>query len=536
MLSAYLHGLSGLFGRRRARFSVVMVLTAMGATLAWSCAGTDEPNKKGDDCREGVVVEGYLCENGQWVEHDGPCVGVSCGKNGDCIEQDDQAQCQCDDGYVADGQQCIAENACDGVDCGSNGNCTTDSDGDPRCSCGAGYEADGLSCEPIHDPCVDRTCGPNGDCVVEDGDAECDCDDGYEPAGLVCAEIETEPEPCDDIDCGPNGDCVESNGEGECACIAGYEAQNDYCFEIGEDLCDSVNCGPGGSCVEQGGNAQCSCSSGYEPSDNGLQCIEIPAACANVSGDCGIYILYAGTSQYDVIDYRDTDLAAELDGPIVAAFDIEQMNRAYLLTETSYYRVTTSDFSVVESGALTGIHPELSSGSQVVGAYSIPAAHNGASVGEDGATIIEQSSGTNTHGRALPLGYDPGSSSFESELDPAWVEFTWTQDLQAQKVPSTSAGVRAMWLDHQNSRGFASGSVDDHCTIDAPDTMTGIPIQAVMTDTDIHYAAATHCFPFVQKDSYVDSWPMSRPQAPSAGDIGAAFWHGGSLYIFAGGR
>jgi hypothetical protein len=519
----------------RPRLAIGLVGFVAIAILTGSCAGTDEPNDTGDDCREGVVVEGYLCESGEWVLHDGPCVGVSCGNNGDCIEQNGLAQCRCDDGYVADGQQCVAENACDGVDCGSNGNCTTDSNGDPRCSCGAGYEADGLSCVAVHDPCADRTCGPNGDCVVEDGDAECDCDDGYEPAGLVCAEVETDPEPCDDIDCGPNGDCVESNGEGECACIAGYEAQNDYCFEVGEDPCDSVDCGPGGSCVEQGGQAQCSCSSGYELSDNGLQCVEIPAACANVSGECGIYILYAGTSQYDVTDYRDTDLAAALDGPIVAAFDIEQMNRAFLLTETSYYRITTSDFSVVESGALSSLHPELSSGAAVVSAYSVPAAHGGGSVGEDGVYIIEET-GSESHGRALVLDYDPSGDSFELTLDEAWHTYSWSQDLHPEKVPSATANFRAQWLDHQNSRDFVTGSVDEHCTSGGPDNVTGVPTQAVMTDTHIHFTAATHCFPFMQKHTYANSWPMSRPQAPSPSDIGAAFWHGGSLYVFAGGR
>jgi hypothetical protein len=82
------------------------------------------------------------------------CDDTSCSDAGRCFLNDrDQPYCECDDGYSADGLDCIANDPCAGVDCSGHGTCADEGE-DLTCDCDPGYEADGLECRQIPEDCM----------------------------------------------------------------------------------------------------------------------------------------------------------------------------------------------------------------------------------------------------------------------------------------------------------------------------------------------------------------------------------------------
>ena len=74
------------------------------------------------------------------------CDGIDCGEHGECQEEELEAVCACDSGYVPDGLTCVAgDGVCDDVDCGEFGECD-DAGGTAECLCDDGYRAEDLTC------------------------------------------------------------------------------------------------------------------------------------------------------------------------------------------------------------------------------------------------------------------------------------------------------------------------------------------------------------------------------------------------------
>ncbi len=147
-----------------------------------SCAGEDD-----DD---GVSVGGGS----------GPCKGVTCSGHGTCYEiGDNLVSCNCEEGYVAEGIDCILDDGngngngngngtdtgsdpCAGVTCSGHGNCY-EKDGKPACNCEQGYNAQGTNCveEGTSDPCAGKDCNDHGTCNASTG--QCECEEGWKGDG-----------------------------------------------------------------------------------------------------------------------------------------------------------------------------------------------------------------------------------------------------------------------------------------------------------------------------------------------------------------
>ncbi len=98
----------------------------------------------------GTCNEGLVCNEEKVCVPEGadPCEGVDCSGHGTCEVQDGQASCRCEEGYHAQGLECVSdEDPCAGVDCSGHGTCQVQ-DGQARCVCEDGYRADGLTCVP----------------------------------------------------------------------------------------------------------------------------------------------------------------------------------------------------------------------------------------------------------------------------------------------------------------------------------------------------------------------------------------------------
>ncbi len=551
-------------------WAVALIAFGSGFVVA-SCGGELQT---GSECNEGEIVGESICEDGVWVDYEGPCLDVNCSNNGACTEVDGEPACDCDDGFEADGLSCVATNGnndppgdpCEDINCGPNGSCVDDGTGNPACDCDIDYEADGLSCV-LADPCTEYECEPNGSCELDgDGNPECDCNEGYEPQGDTCAPEDT---PCDVFNCEPNGSCeVDANGNAQCDCDTGYEPSGTSCVAEPTDPCDGVNCSPGtcedvggsaqcncpagyepsglicvaepdpcdgvncspGTCEDVGGNAQCSCPSGYESS--GLSCVAV-AQCQGVNDTCTVHVLPQNQSTYEVTDYGDVDLGDELDGPIVAAFALEDTNRGYLLTASSYYRINTSNFSVIASGPHSDIHPELPAGSGLAAAYTVPERHpnNEASDGNDHITFIRKPNQTTF--QAFQLSYNFSAAAFEEDDNyQGWWTINWEYG-DSTTIPSDDQEILAHWLDDKNERGFLQGDPSQYCDHpDTPEQGDGLPYIGVLTPQSLHYTAATHCHPFIDRQWNTSAEVFQFGNSPTTGDIGAAFWQNGNLTFF----
>ncbi|MBN2493286.1 MAG: hypothetical protein JXR96_01740, partial [Deltaproteobacteria bacterium] len=190
-----------------------------------------------------------------------PCAGVDCSLHGTCEVVDGQAQCRCEDGYVALGLVCHPD-YCAELDC-QHGACIQNAElGRCECeagwagalcdACAEGYHLDNGACVP-DEPCDTNPC-IHGQCRVVDGQEHCDCDagyagelcdscaDGYHAEGLTCVPDEPNacrPNPCD----APHRTVCQLDGQGYvCLCDPGYHLEADACVPDGTDPCDPDPC------------------------------------------------------------------------------------------------------------------------------------------------------------------------------------------------------------------------------------------------------------------------------------------------------
>jgi hypothetical protein len=179
-----------------------------------------------------------------------PCGDVTCDPNAQCIDN----ECECDEGWLGDGIECIDPDDCDvepcypGVDCMDVPSPGT---GYICAPCPEGYEGDGEECFDA-DGCVGDPCFPAVDCTDVPapgiGFVCGDCPTGYEGDGETCDDIDgCAGDPCyTGVAC----DDVPAPGEGfECGdCPAGLYGDGAVCEEgtlyvIG-DTPTSGNLGP----------------------------------------------------------------------------------------------------------------------------------------------------------------------------------------------------------------------------------------------------------------------------------------------------
>ncbi|MBN2695716.1 hypothetical protein JXR93_13740 [bacterium] len=230
-----------------------------------------------------------------------PCDGVTCSDHGVCNDTTGFAICDCDSGYVNQGdKECVIySDPCANVVCENSwescrqgtcrpisGKCNSNSD----CTGGATCNTTTHTCEGgTTSPCDGVDCSGHGDCVAEGygygAAAHCDCDSGYSPSGLTCVP---DSDPCANIQCNDWESCVE----GACQINSGRCSSNTHCTSPQtcdlsthtciSDPCAGVTCSGNGICSVEGGAAVCNCNHGFKA--NGTECV----ANTSTPGWCGI--------------------------------------------------------------------------------------------------------------------------------------------------------------------------------------------------------------------------------------------------------
>jgi hypothetical protein len=265
---------------------------------------------------------------------------------------------------------------------------------------------------------------------------------------------------------------------------------------------DGMDAGPGGEDAGPGGEDAGPGDAGPTPGPCGLE-------------PCGIWRLGPAATAWSAWPTGSDTFAPS--APVVAAFDLEMLGIAYVLTESTYHVLRLSDRAWIADGSRDALFPEAS-GVSLRAAYSIPSDH----AGGDGTT-----SGLTLLGADAVLLYDvtlaDESAAFQSRID----DFSWSDP----NAPSPSA-VRFGWLDVTNARGFAAGNPQDLCP-DVSATEYG-PYAAFVTASRVHMQEVGFgCSKFLDPFAPASRPPLSYADAPSVGAIGGSFWNQGSLWLVA---
>ncbi len=146
-------------------------------------AGADDAGAEGADDAgaEGADRDGAIGSEG---DDDGEEPPPPCAASGDCGEHStcDAARdtCTCDQGYLAQGDACVAD-----------------------------------LCSPVHGG---PSCGINEECTAANGAASCDCKSGFTACGGACVNLKTDPGHCGSCEtsCGLGASC----GGGTCQQLA----------------------------------------------------------------------------------------------------------------------------------------------------------------------------------------------------------------------------------------------------------------------------------------------------------------------------
>ncbi len=164
--------------------------------VACSNHGTCIVNNNGEalcNCDEGYHVDNNLsCIEDEITD---PCDDFDCSEypNTHCINYQGHPTCKCDEGFHLNENKtaCIqdASDLCEGINCSNHGECRINNN-EAYCECDEGYQSgDNLSCiEVTVDLCKDVTCSEHGLCAVSENKANCVCDEGFTALGLTCVK------------------------------------------------------------------------------------------------------------------------------------------------------------------------------------------------------------------------------------------------------------------------------------------------------------------------------------------------------------
>ncbi|MBO4698281.1 hypothetical protein J5690_01550, partial [bacterium] len=235
-----------------------------------------------------VVFFSFLSLSAGWGEE--LCEDQTCSGHGECQDDGENEWCECDEGYIASGLECIL--GCNGVTCSGHGVCSVVS-GAEVCTCEAGFYASGLNCILNESSTVDTLailnsteCYNTGNChyrlifatgaysftpsvsslydiIVNVLDSE-NVWHNYRKTVTQCVAESV----CDNVDAqyidfwfqhNVNGNqyvTVELLGNGD-------DAYDDMYHDVLINYCYGVNCGTGGTCDGTSGYPVCSCEEGY---------------------------------------------------------------------------------------------------------------------------------------------------------------------------------------------------------------------------------------------------------------------------------
>ena len=139
------------------------------------------------DCRckkKGFELKSEIC-----VDTD-ECLSDICHEKAVCRNFPGGYECNCQEGYFGNGENCSPGN-CTDIDCplSNHKKCITLRRND--CNCIEGFEMSNSSVCVDIDECQKGLCDKNAMCANKSGNFSCTCNSGYEGDGLLCSDLKT---------------------------------------------------------------------------------------------------------------------------------------------------------------------------------------------------------------------------------------------------------------------------------------------------------------------------------------------------------
>ena len=327
---------------------------------------------------------------------------------------------------------------------------------------------------PPRDPCLDIDCG-NGNCVPQGNQASCVCDQRYFAQGLSCAPEDLDNDGVDfTIDCDDNNPQV-------------YPRAQEICDQIDQD-CDLL--------IDEGA--------------------------------CSIWVLPPLQNHWEAYGLDVSGGVHTPQGPIKAAWDIEELDIAFVLLPTGYHELRLSSLTWSPLRPLSDLSIPNDASLQNAGfAMSNPAGHTNNPFETITINLIDDG-GTK---KIWMLKYFIADGRYEPYFADQFIgePHIWREEHSDEYSPNP-AFVNASWLDIDNSRYIMNINPQEYCG-QGP-TSSNINSGMLSSDTIYLYESGS-CFDFIPPIPIMGS-PLDLPGAPDFSEIGGAFWHQGSLFLLRG--
>jgi hypothetical protein len=309
----------------------------------------------------------------------------------------------------------------------------------------------------------------SGICDLDDPDF--DCDDGDSTIFPGAEEV------CDNRDNDCDGDVDESlqiNACGGCGVLRGQPRAN--CGDCGVYECDGLD---------------------------SVVCLR---------PECDVHILSANQRSWQHIAV-DRDARAAPGGPVLAAFNIRELDLAYVLTADSWHLLNLSNRTWIATGRLDQLMPEVTG--LVQGAYAVPSDHANGDGVISGVYVL-------AGGVAHVYDFNVQTRGFSHHVS---VVPEWTGDFAPQR-----ARIRTWWIDVEHSAGWYSAEPADHCDLmHDPDFTVVI---SALESTSVHAYDGGYCQLWVEEVPQSVFSPFREPGTPDVTSINAAFWHETAFYVW----